>query len=85
MPRSLDRWPWPWAEKRHVVDNRPQLEEQLRRLKNTVMGASQRFLQLAASGELPGESARELSSISRDLAKTAQRLERLLAGLRQRG
>ena len=59
----------------------PATEEQLRRLKNTVMGAGYRLAQLAQSGEFqPGEST-ELASITRDLNETVARLERLLAAL----
>lgn len=57
--------------------------EQLRRLKNTVMGVSNRLSQLGRSRELP-DAAEELASIGRELAATAQRLERLLATLRHR-
>ena len=58
-------------------------EEQLRRLKNTVMGAGHRLGQLAAMGALPDESTEELAAISRELTKASQRLERLLAAFRQ--
>jgi hypothetical protein len=61
----------------------PPIEEQLRRLKNTVMGASHRLSLLAGSGAISGRNPAELVSISRDLADAAQRLERLLAGLRR--
>jgi hypothetical protein len=54
-------------------------EEQLRRLKNTVMGAGYRLSQLAQSGELQAAAATELASITRDLNQAAARLERLLA------
>jgi len=60
-------------------------EEQLRRLKNTVMGAGHRLSQLAQSGSLAGELAGELTSISRDLNAAVGRLERLLATLRRDG
>jgi hypothetical protein len=58
-------------------------EEQLRRLKNTVMGAGYRLSQLAQSGELQAAAATELASITRDLNQAAARLERLLATLQR--
>ena len=58
-----------------------EIREQLRRLKNTVMGASHRLSRLAASGELPDPAAASLAELAGDLAKTAQRLERLLSAL----
>jgi len=58
-------------------------EEQLRRLKNTVMGAGHRLSQLAQSGELHPGAATELASITRDLNEAAGRLERLLAALKR--
>jgi hypothetical protein len=58
-------------------------EEQLRRLKNTVMGAGYRLSQLAQSGELATGAAAELASITRDLNEAAGRLERLLATLQR--
>lgn len=58
--------------------------EQLRRLKNTVMGAGHRLSVLAGSGKVGDEDARVLSETARELAAAAQRLERLLAGLRGR-
>lgn len=60
------------------------LEEQLRRLKNTVMGAGHRLSLIAGTG-VSAKTAAELAAISRDLAEAAQRLERLLAGLRSDG
>jgi hypothetical protein len=60
-------------------------EEQLRRLKNTVMGAGYRLSQLAQSGELHPGAATELASITRDLNEAAGRLERLLATLKRDG
>ena len=60
-------------------------EEQLRRLKNTVMGAGHRLSQLAQSGSLAEEVAGELASISRELNAAVGRLERLLATLRRDG
>jgi hypothetical protein len=65
-----------------VTDASP-TEEQLRRLKNTVMGAAHRLSQLAQSGGLPGVAAGELASITRELNEAVGRLERLLAGLRR--
>ena len=59
-------------------------DEQLRRLKNTVMGAGYRLGQLARSGELGEEATGELTTISRALTDAALRLERLLASVRQR-
>ena len=58
-------------------------EEQLRRLKNTVMGAGYRLSQLAQSGDLHPGAATELASITRDLNEAAGRLERLLAALKR--
>ncbi|MDQ6710329.1 MAG: hypothetical protein M3Z11_07200 [Candidatus Dormibacteraeota bacterium] len=55
--------------------------EQLRRLKNTVMGAANRLALLGRSGELPPEADRELRMISGELADVARRLERMLTGL----
>jgi hypothetical protein len=60
----------------------PQTEEQLRRLKNTVMGAGYRLSQLAKSGDLHAGAATELVSISHELNRAVGRLERLLASLR---
>jgi hypothetical protein len=60
----------------------PTADEQLRRLKNTVMGAGHRLSQLAQSGELHAGAATELASITRDLNEAVGRLERLLASLR---
>ena len=56
-------------------------EEQLRRLKNTVMGAGYRLSQMAQSGELHASASTELASITRDLNEAVARLERLLATL----
>ena len=58
-------------------------EEQLRRLKNTVMGAGYRLSQLAQSGELNAGATTELAAITRDLNEAAGRLERLLATLQR--
>jgi len=62
----------------------PPADEQLRRLKNTVMGAGYRLSQLAQSTELR-HAATELESIARDLNDAVGRLERLLASLRSEG
>ncbi len=56
--------------------------EQLRRLKNTVMGAGHRLSQLAQSGQLTAEEATTLKETAAELARAAQRLERLLAAAR---
>ena len=61
----------------------PPTAEQLRRLKNTVMGAGYRLSQLAESGELQPGASTELASITRDLNEAAGRLERLLATLQR--
>ncbi|TME82944.1 MAG: hypothetical protein E6I47_05590 [Chloroflexi bacterium] len=61
----------------------PPTAEQLRRLKNTVMGAGYRLSQLAQSGELQPGASTELASITRDLNEAAGRLERLLATLQR--
>jgi len=58
-------------------------EEQLRRLKNTVMGAGYRLSQLAKAGDLQSGAAAELASITRELNEAAGRLERLLATLQR--
>ena len=63
----------------------PATDEQLRRLKNTVMGAGHRLSQLAQSGELHAGAATELASITRELNEAVGRLERLLASLRKEG
>jgi hypothetical protein len=60
-------------------------QEQLRRLKNTVMGAGHRLSVLGRSGELPPEADHELRLISGELAEVAARLERMLARLRRDG
>jgi hypothetical protein len=67
-----------------MADRSP-AEEQLRRLKNTVMGAGYRLSQLAQSGELQAGAVTELASITRDLNEAAARLERLLATLKRGG
>ena len=61
----------------------PPTEEQLRRLKNTVMGAGYRLAQLAQSGDLHAGAATELASITRELNEAVGRLERLLATLQR--
>jgi hypothetical protein len=61
----------------------PPTEEQLRRLKNTVMGAGYRLSQLAQLGDLHVGAATELASISRELNEAVGRLERLLATLQR--
>ena len=61
----------------------PPTEEQLRRLKNTVMGASHRLSQIGQSRELHPGAATELASITRELEDAVGRLERLLATLRR--
>lgn len=68
-----------------MIDKSPAPAEQLRRLKNTVMGVAQRLSQLAGAPEFSRAASEELASVSRELAQTAQRLERLLAALRDRG
>ena len=60
-------------------------EEQLRRLKNTVMGASYRLRQMAQTGDWHGGVAAELTSITRELDEAVGRLERLLNVLRRDG
>lgn len=59
-------------------------DEQLRRLKNTIMGAGYRLGQLARSGELGEPEVAELTAISRSLTDAALRLERLLTSVRDR-
>jgi hypothetical protein len=59
--------------------------EQLRRLKNTVMGAGHRISLLAASKGVSPSQARALSELAGELAAAAQRLERLLSGLEADG
>jgi len=79
MPRWLPWWRW---YSFGVAELSP-TEEQLRRLKNTVMGAGYRLSQLAQSGELHAGASTELASITRDLNEAAGRLERLLATLKR--
>jgi hypothetical protein len=63
----------------------PPTEEQLRRLKNTVMGAGHRLSQISQSRDLHPGAATELASITRELEDAVGRLERLLATLRRNG
>ena len=58
--------------------------EQLRRLKNTIMGASHRLTVLAKSPELARE-ADSLREIAMELQSNVEQLERLLASVRGRG
>jgi hypothetical protein len=55
--------------------------EQLRRLKNTVMGAANRLTLLAK--EFPPDEAGTLHEAAATLAAAAQRLDRLLARIRR--
>lgn len=66
-----------------MASESPGPDEQLRRLKNTIMGAGYRLGQLARTGELGDEATGELAEISRALTDAALRLERLLAAVRQ--
>ncbi len=59
--------------------------EQLRRLKNTVMGAGHRLSLLTRSGQLAASEAEALAALAAELAAAAQRLERLLAAHRHHG
>src|ERR1700716_675995 len=87
---ATPRWPADWPrplparswEPRPMPDV-PPTEEQLRRLKNTVMGAAYRLSELARLGDLHAGAATELASISRDLNEAVGRLERLLATLQR--
>jgi len=56
--------------------------EQLRRLKNTVMGAGHRLSLLARSGRVEAQEAAALAAVAKDLSATARRLEALLAARR---
>lgn len=56
--------------------------EQLRRLKNTIMGASHRLTLLAQSPELAWESG-ALQEIAAELQSNVEQLERLLASVRR--
>lgn len=53
--------------------------EQLRRLKNTVMGASNRLSILARSGDAPPNASNAIVELAAELAACAQKLDRLLA------
>jgi hypothetical protein len=64
---------------------RSEVREQVRRLKNTVMGAGHRLSLLAASGEVPPGQAQALEGLAQDLARTAWSLEQLLSGLDAEG
>jgi len=77
MPSSRPGWPPRWFP----MADTPPTEEQLRRLKNTVMGVGYRLSELARSGELHAGAATELASITRELNEAVGRLERLLAAL----
>jgi hypothetical protein len=55
--------------------------ERLRRLKNTIMGASHRLSIFGSSTGMPAAEALTLAELAADLAAAAQRLERLLSGL----
>lgn len=55
--------------------------EQLRRLKNTVMGASNRLTLLAQ--EFPPEESSTLQEAASTLAAAAERLDRLLSRIRR--
>ncbi len=57
--------------------------EQLRRLKNTVMGAGNRLSLLGRSGELGPQAETELRLMAAELSQVARRLERILTGLRE--
>jgi hypothetical protein len=63
--------------------DQPPTDEQLRRLKNTVMGAAHRLSLLARSDAFPADAAGELGSITQQLNDAVARLERLLTGLRR--
>ncbi len=56
--------------------------EQLRRLKNTIMGASHRLSRLAGTAEL-GQQAASLREIAAELNASVERLERLLTSVRR--
>ena len=79
----MPRWPLWWRWRFTVMAELSPAEEQLRRLKNTVMGAGYRLSQLAQSGELQAGAVTELAAITRDLNEAAGRLERLLATLQR--
>jgi hypothetical protein len=82
----LARWPprsFAYGWQLPPMAELPPTEEQLRRLKNTVMGAGYRLSELARLGDLHAGAATELASISRDLNEAVGRLERLLAALQR--
>jgi hypothetical protein len=58
--------------------------EQLRRLKNTLMGAGHRLALLARSGVLDADEAAAVAQVAGEAAQAAQRLEQLLARRRTR-
>ena len=66
------------AEQRAMADT----AEQLRRLKNTIMGASHRLTLLSKSPELARESD-TLRQIAMELQSNVEQLERLLASVRR--
>src|SRR5437016_5770953 len=80
---ATPRWPPWWRWRSTPVSELSPTEEQLRRLKNTVMGAGYRLSQLAQSGALNAGATTELAAITRDLNDAAGRLERLLAALQR--
>src|SRR5439155_1577446 len=80
---ATPRWPPWWRWRSTPVSELSPTEEQLRRLKNTVMGAGYRLSQLAQSGALNAGATTELAAITRDLNDAAGRLERLLATLQR--
>ena len=57
--------------------------EQLRRLKNTIMGAGNRLSLLGRSGELDPDASKELRTIAAELTDVVQRLERVLSRTRR--
>lgn len=57
--------------------------EQLRRLKNTIMGVSYRLQRLAESRTLPAEARPRITALAADLAESSRRLGSLLAVLGQ--
>ena len=81
----MPRWLLRWRRLSTAMAELSPTEEQLRRLKNTVMGAGYRLSQLAQSGELHAGASTELASITRDLNEAAGRLERLLARIQRDG
>ncbi len=58
--------------------------EQLRRLKNTVMGAGHRLSLLARSKDFRPDEALALGAVAGGLSAAAQRLEHILTALRRR-